>query len=319
MLTKRTELVIGNIVRRVLHLIRTEATEDRNDANPSETPSEGMVTPVEGTAPALTITTSERPAVVRAGTSTVTLPRSLSHLLSETTISDQEGVASPFGTSGASTPQHQKASSGKLNELRAEIINGIQEIIEEIDSETEQIGLQADVQIRPNDNVFLFKPGPAMQRFILRMAHKRKFMVWIYLNKKPENRDEVPYTQFRNKLKKSGCSVCIACGTGPGSYMSTMHRVFLEASAITGSGAAVTDVSGPVIALAAREFNVPLFILAGIYKFSPQIPFSDHDVIEYGPPSPSFHAAALQGCIVGLRPETALIRASYVHQYISNM
>lgn len=320
MLAKRNEIVIGNIVRRVLGLIRTEAAENRNE-NPSETPSEGMMTPVETTGPALSLATPERP-MMRPGTSTVTLPRSLSHLLSATTLSDQEGLASPFGTSGASTPQNQKnASSGKLNELRAEIVGGIQEIIEEIDQEADQIGLQADVQVRPGDNILLHKPAAAAQRFVLRLAQRRKFTVWI-LESTPASRssqDEVPYAALRSKLRKAGCSTYIVCGNGPGAIMSRINRVFLEASAITGSGAAVTDAEGAAIALAAHEANVPLFVLAGIYKFGPQISFKDWEVIERGVPPPSFHHSEFQGCGTGLVPTTQLIRPKYIEQYISNM
>lgn len=321
MLAKRNELVIGNIVRRVLGLIRDEASENRNDQNPSETPSEGVMTPVESAAPALSLSTPERPAA-RPGTSTLAIPRSLSHLLSATTLPDQEGQASPFGTSGASTPlQRGGASSGRLNELRAEIVNGIQEIIEEIDQEADQIGLQADVQVCSGDNVLLHKPEAAAQRFILRLAQRRKFTVWI-LETEPRpkaEQDEVPYATFRNKLKKAGCAAHVLCGNGPSVIMSRINRVFLEASAITGSGAAVTAMAGPTIAEAAKEENVPVFILAGIYKFGPQVPFKDHEVIEVEAMPGQFWRSEFHGCGLGPSPTTQLIRAKYIDQYISNM
>ena len=318
MLAKRNELVIGNIVRRVLGLIRSEAIENRNEQNPaSETPSEGMMTPVDNTGPPLTLSTPERPAI-RPGPSTMTLPRSLSHLLSATTVSDQEGLASPFGTSGASTPlQKGGASSGRLNELRAEVVNGIQEIIDEIQSEADQIGLQADVQVRPGDHILLSKPGAAAQKFVLRLAQRRKFTVWI-LQMDSAGEEETPYANFRNKLKKAGCTVTVL-SNAPMAIMSRISRVFIEANAITGSGAAVTDAGGPLIAGAAEHFKVPVFVLAGIYKFGPQIPTSEAEVVEWAAPPKRAQHPDLHGCKIGLVPTTALIRPKYIEQYISNM
>ncbi|KAK7221179.1 hypothetical protein V2G26_009182 [Clonostachys chloroleuca] len=88
-----TELVIGNIVRRVLGLIRDEAAEDRNEPQ-SEDPSDGHATPTDAV-PNSTVAKQDsaggylnnspgpqsRPGLI-VSQSSVNIPKSLFHLLS---------------------------------------------------------------------------------------------------------------------------------------------------------------------------------------------------------------------------------------------
>ena len=343
------ELVIGNIVRRVLGLIRDEAAEDRTEPQ-SDALSEGQTTPSEGAGPEASPSQTglshylppaatsgsvsgietlkptkppTRPSPV-AAPSAVTIPRSLSHLLSASTSADSDGGASPFGTSGASTPlQKGGASSNQVHALKSEVIDGIEEIMDEISQVDDQIGTLAEVQIRPGDYVLVHQPSHTVERFILRAAARRKFTVLIANRPTPrvQQSEDDPHTSFRKKLKAQGVTVIsVSCG-GVMAYMSRVDKVIMGASAIVTGGGIVSDAGASAIARAAKEHGRAVIVLAGIYKLSPENPFREMTVIEWA--NPGMYVSFADGPLVnGVTVKTALtefVHGRLIDTYITNL
>lgn len=314
MLAKTPELVVGNIVQRVLGLIRTEYATMMKDASSTDTPTETR----PSNPPRL------RPITTDPSALGASIPGNQSHLLSESTLPYQARLQPLSHASGTSTPEQRSLSQGQLNDLRAEILDGIQEIIQEIESEGYQISRQADSQIRQGDIVVCSYPTNTLREFLKGQARKMtgaaKFTVRI-LNDGgvgyESGADAAQTKLMKQKLEALGIVVQIINGA-PGAWMSGANFVILEANAITCSGAAVTHAAGPTIACAALEANVPVFVLAGIYKFSPDVPLNYHQVMEMGS-NPGFSDATFDGCGVGLVAATQVIRPRYITKYISNM
>ncbi|GAB0138358.1 hypothetical protein EsDP_00006593 [Epichloe bromicola] len=335
------ELVIGNIVRRILALIRDEAVEDRNEAS-SETPSEAPMTPPHTADPTSLLQSPpssyakqdsaggylSNPAVPppRLGPmpsySSVNVPKSLFHLLSISPPSVGDGSSSPHRNSGTSTPTritHQ--TNSQVHALRSEVIDGIEEIKDEISQVDDQIAALAEVQIRPGDHIVLHQPSPTVERFVLRAAAKRKFTVLIATEAPRKQTGEMQYANFRKKLTTSGITVVNVMNSGLMAYMSQVSKVILGARTIVANGGAVTDAGAAAIARAAKEQGIAVVVLAGVYKLSPVNPFDEDSLIEWGDSSSfvSFADGSMVNNVEIRSAVTELVPAEFIDTYVTNL
>lgn len=336
--------MIGNIVRRVLGLIRDEAAEDRNESG--ETPSEGQVTPTSAAAPSSTLAHHWPPPTVakqdsagdyitnnasppsRPGPltshSTVNVPKSLFHLLSASPPTDGDAYmhGSPFGTSGASTPLQQKnTSSSQVHALRSEVIDGIEEIKDEISQVDDQIATLAEVQIHPGDFILVHQPSPTVERFILRAALRRKFTVLIVTEPPRKSSEQVQHASFRKKLSSAKITVINIMNGGFMAYMSRVNKVILGAKAIVANGGVLSDSGAVAIARAAKAQGNPVIVLGGIYKLSPENPFGEESVIEWADPSAfvNFDDGTLVSNVDVLTASTEIVPPHLVDTYVTNL
>ncbi len=331
------ELAIGNIVRRVLGLIRDEAAEDRNDVA-SETQSDAPAPPPATPASPATISRQDsggefiasgvstprtRPTLGTAH-STVGLPKTLFHLLSAEPDTEGESIGgSPFRGSGTSTPTTVKWNYSQIHALRSEVIDGIEEIKDEISQVDDQIAALADVQIHPGDHVLIHRPSSTVERFVLRAAQKRKFTVFIATEAptKPDTDGEVPHAAFRKKLAASGITVINIMNSGLTAYMSRVDKVILGAKAIVANGGVVAVAGSAAIARAAKEHGNAVMVLGGVYKLSPENPFADDSLIEWGSSSSfvNFSDGAMVNNVDIRSALTEMVPAKFIDTYITNL
>ncbi|KAG5933638.1 hypothetical protein E4U53_000926 [Claviceps sorghi] len=334
------ELVIGNIVRRVLALIRDEAVEDRNEAS-SESPSEAPVTPPHRADPRGVlqsppstykkqdssggfpdpVVAPSRPGPMHSYSS-VNVPKSLFHILSVSPSSLGDGSCSPHRNSGTSTPTriaHQ--TNSQIHALRSEVIDGIEEIKDEISQVDDQIATLAEVQIRPGDHIVVHQPSSTVERFILRAAAKRKFTVLIVTEATRKQDGGVPFANFRKKLTALGITVINVMNSGLMAYMSQVSKVILGARTIVANGGAVTDAGAASIARAAQKQGAAVVVLAGVYKLSPVNPFDEDSVIEWGDSSSfvSFADGTMVNSVEIRSAVTELVPAQLIDTYITNL
>ncbi|RMZ85934.1 hypothetical protein DV737_g254, partial [Chaetothyriales sp. CBS 132003] len=221
------ELAIGNIVRRVLGLIRDESGESRDPHSPSHSPSlaASAGAPVNGTAPT--------PLSARPVTSI---------------------------------------------DLRAEILAGITEIIDELDQSDEQIANYALDLISPHEVVFTHGASPVVQRFLLKAASKRKFTV-IQAEAYPNQHRR---THALKPLIAAGISLILVPDSAIFGLMSRVSKVVLAAHSVLSNGAFVGAAGAGPIAKAAHCHRVPVLVLAATYTLSPQYPVRQGEAfVEY--------------------------------------
>ncbi|KAK1247459.1 hypothetical protein MKX07_002368 [Trichoderma sp. CBMAI-0711] len=323
------ELVIGNIVRRVLGLIRDEASEDRGDAgdeSASDAPTPTDIVPPAATSQQWTTrrldsansaAPAARPPIV-SSYSSINPPKSLFHLLSTSPPAD--GDVSPFRNSGASTPTW-RGNSSQIHALRSEVIDGIEEIKDEISQVDDQIAASAEVQIHPGDLVLVHQPSTTVERFILRAAQKRKFTVLIAVAPPRRHSAEGQHATFRKKLSAAGITVVNVMNGGLMAYMSRVNKVIIGARAIVATGGVVADAGAAAIARAAKEQGTAVVVLSGVYKLSPESPFDESSLIEWGDSS-TFVSFADGPLVSGAEIRTALtelIQPELVDTYITNL
>ncbi|RMD42495.1 hypothetical protein DV735_g2585, partial [Chaetothyriales sp. CBS 134920] len=274
------ELAIGNIVRRVLGLIRDESGDSRDPRSlaGSATP------PVNGT------------PSTQASTRPVT---SMYSILSHPTMPASH-PSSPL-SSGTQTP-NQAASS----DLRAEILAGIGEIIDELDQSDEQIANYALELISPQEVVLTHGASPVVQRFLLKAAAKRKFTVIqaeAYPNQHRRTHAQVTGNSelsadgddeasssaaglgidaFQKPLIALGINLILVPDSAIFALMSRVSKVVLAAHSVLSNGAFVATAGAAPIAKAAHYHRIPVLVLAATYTLSPQYPFQKGEaLVEY--------------------------------------
>ncbi|KAK3377723.1 hypothetical protein B0H63DRAFT_223237 [Podospora didyma] len=256
------EPVIGNIVRRVLGLIRDEATEDRNADEMSESVEDIQALSVPASPPP----PRPHPGLIRTQTAggSVVVSKSMFNLLSVADTADL-----PTTTS---TPMSQ-AQPASVSTLRSEVIDGIEEIMDEISQADDQIATFADIQISPGDYVLVYQPTRTVEKFLVKAASKRRFTVFIAGIEPPHNgAAEAPYSALRKKLNAAGVHTICLASNGLMAYIPRINKVVINAKAVYQNGGLLVDSGSSIAALAAHAFSKPVIVLGGVFKFCPEDP-----------------------------------------------
>ncbi|KIW16663.1 hypothetical protein PV08_03851 [Exophiala spinifera] len=309
------ELSVGNIVRRVLGIIREEDEDDAAAAGGDGGSGESDAgldppTPIER-APLSQFTanassnpsaspqrTVSRPPLLSSHTGAPGGARpvtSMFSIISHPTMR-AAGVESPLQGSGTLTPR--MSVSGSLSNLRQEVIKGIKEIIDEISGSDDEIASAALEQVHPHETIFTYSSSVTVQRFLLRAASKRKFTV-IHAEAYPnsyhkthalltggqdgsEDDDMLPNESFSKPLTAAGISVIMIPDSAIFAIMSRATKVILDTHAVLANGSIVAAAGSRAVIKAARFHRVPVVVLAATHKLSPTYPYDPHSLIEYG-------------------------------------
>ena len=337
-LAQRKEVAIGNIVRRVLGVIREEAEEDREGETsaygdpgtdsrpqlPRDHDSRALQPPIlfsrtlassplrgggaDQTSEIGTGEESQQPPLLtsHAVGNNVLTATSMFSLLSQ----PKSRAASPAATPGSQFPgSHPKLSNQALadrnaaKDLRAEVVEGIQEILEEVNQADDQIAGYAPEYIHSNEIILTHASSVTVQKFLLKAAGKRKFTV-IHAEGYPNNHeathstvigkvngepdDELVTELFQKSLAEAGITVILIPDSAVFAMMSRVNKVILDTHAVLANGSLVSAAGARAITKAASLHRTPVVVLSGIYKLSPVYPFDIDVLMEDGDPSNIF-------------------------------
>ncbi|KFY31041.1 hypothetical protein V493_01453 [Pseudogymnoascus sp. VKM F-4281 (FW-2241)] len=315
------EMVVGNIVRRVLGLIRDEILEDRNEDVSSDA---GSVTPNRmHAAPALThqrpstadsasarspFDQHARPSLMTSHTSYAVVSgvpavQSMFSLLSATPSEDPTppGVPSP-SDKGIDAAALSRRITTSTRDLKSEICDGINEIIDELLQSDERIAGYAHEHIHSNEIILTHTSSQTVHQFLLKAAAKRKFTVIVaesypndheqthsaamgVLTPHDDEEDELGLEQFQKSLTAAGLTVVLITDSSVFAIMSRVNKVILATHAVIANGGLVAASGARIIAKAAHKHRTPVIVVSGVYKLSPQYPYEFESLIEYGDPS----------------------------------
>ncbi|KAI0514577.1 initiation factor 2 subunit family protein [Xylaria bambusicola] len=313
------ELATGNIVRRVLGLIRDEASEDRNDAT-TDSPrpaSPPLPVPSQASSPQKPV---RPPPLATIGSFART--QSMFNLLSDPNVFPSTGsnASTPGQVSGASTPILNPQATN-VSALRSEVIDGIQEIMDEIKMVDEQVQTYADIFIHTGDYILVYQPSRTVQKFLARAASKRKFTVFLVVDPSLATDADNQYASLLKSMASSGSNVITILNAGLMAYMSRVDKVILGARAITAQGGVVVDAGAAAIARAARERRRSVIVLGGVYKLSPECKLLPESQIEWGDPSKyvSFADGSLVSHVKVKSAVSEFLPADHVDTYITNL
>ena len=294
------ELTIGNITRRVLGVIREESEEDRDgEANEHRNGAPDSWSQKAGTTnlqPSSTPTSSNGTVPAPIVTSMFSL---LSHPISNA-ISDSATPSSRSLEGRSISSTQAAANSEAVKDFKAEVIEGIQEILDEVSQADDQIAGYSLDHIHSNEIILTHSSSMTTQRFLLKASGKRKFTVIhaeAYPNDheathtavigrgKTEPGDHVGPELFTKTLTAAGITVIVIPDNAVFALMSRVNKVLLSAHAVLANGDFVAGAGSKAIAQAARLHRTHVVVLSAVYQLSPVYPFDPEALMEDGDPS----------------------------------
>ena len=353
------ELAVGNVVRRILGVIRDEAEENRDGDNAehgdittesrpeflgNNDPLLAQKSGVDSNSEEPRDAFKSQPAVLTlqpsdtnindlpAGTlmfSLLSRPNSKS-----VSLMDTPGTESLGRFSTARTPKLSTLNAAK--DVIAEVKDGIDEIIDELNQADDQIASYASEHIHSNEIILTHTSSITVQKFLLKAAAKRKFTV-IHAESFPNDHDSVHHVatrgatsragnesgleRFQKSLTAAGVTVILVPDSAIFALMSRVNKVILGTHAILANGGLIAAAGARAIAVAAKTYRTPVVVLSGVYKLSPIYPFDLDSLIEYGDASKilEFRQGDMIAKIGVENPLYDFVSADLVDLYITNL
>lgn len=295
------EMAVGNIVRRILGIVREVAEDDveGGDAEAGERQSAfGAQVPPQtaSTAPAPPSAADSSEPLQRPG-----MPSQAGSLFG---IFQQPGLSSPVatpplgGSSGTTTPRiNKKDTQAEKLDIKAEVIDGIKELLDELEVVDAQIAESALDHIHSNEIILTHTSSQTVQKFLVAAAKKRKFTVFhaeaypndhlathaTIVNGGGSNDDDAGSERWK-ALTSLGIKVILIPDSAVFALMSRINKVILAPHTVLANGSLIAAAGASVIAQAANEHHVPVVVLSGVYKLSPVYPFDSAELLEQGDP-----------------------------------
>lgn len=335
------EMAVGNIVRRVLGLVREVAEDDTTDADTTVTSDAGAAQPQhqaphdslkrpsllssmstfsplrhgatqpvdtslhQSESSADSTDLSRRPPLLTSHTSYAApgapMVTSLFGLFSRpdtpSPTATPPGYMTPNGKSMLSAQNLASLGGALGKDIKAEVLEGIREILDELDQVDEQIAAYALDHIHSNEIILTTTSSMTVQRFLLTAAKKRRFTV-VHAEAYPNEHDDTHATVLHGRKKDgdedvdsderfkpltaAGITVVLIPDSAVFAIMSRVNKVILATHAVLANGGLVAAAGARVVAQAAKMHKTPVVVLSGVYKLSPVYPFDVEELIEYG-------------------------------------
>ncbi|KAK9154697.1 hypothetical protein Sjap_002177 [Stephania japonica] len=275
------ELAVGNVVRRVLHIIREEdlslATTAIGglglyDVSDDEDYVEQDDQPVLSAA-----------AVAAAARSTLRAP-SLHTLLEGTPDSAAAPHASSSGGDSEGKSKCELASAerefsdlfshaaadrnSRTRKLKHSVIEAVNELIQDIDSCHDQIAEQAVEHIHQNEVILTLGRSRTVMNFLCAAKDKqRSFRVFV-----AEGAPRYQGHILAKELVARGIQTTVITDSAVFAMISRVNMVIVGAHAIMANGGVIAPVGLNMVALAAQRHAVPFVVVGGSHKLCPLYP-----------------------------------------------
>ncbi|KAL9257216.1 Translation initiation factor eIF2B subunit beta-like protein [Drosera capensis] len=279
------ELAVGNIVRRVLHIIREEelslATASIGGLNLAAL-SDDEADDETGDHPVLSAA-----AVAAASRSTLRAP-SLQTLLDGVPEATATHHASSSG--GDSDGKSKSADkNSRSRKLKHDVIEAVNELIQDIATCHEQIAEQAVEHIHQNEVILTFGRSRTVMEFLCAAKEKkRSFRVFVAEGAPSMESDMLLEFCLRGMLSamryqghilakelvSRGLQTTVITDSAVFAMISRVNMVIVGAHAVMANGGIIAPVGLNMVALAAQRHAVPFVVLAGSHKLCPLYPHS---------------------------------------------
>jgi len=284
-----SELVVGNIVRRILFIVREEyatlSQGNKEDGPHHDEEEQGGQSMLLRTVP------------------------SLANMLAQ-----DLGKAAGSELSGATDSWTETVPSN----FKQTVCLQIKELVDEIESIKEQIADQAMEHIHANEVILTCGMSKTVEYFLREVASRgRKFEVVV-----SENAPDLEGHSMALRLAKAGISTTVITDAAIFAIMARVNKVIVGCSAVLANGGVMSTTGMHTVALAARHHSVPFVVCTGMYKLSPVFPHDQYSFNELKSPAQvvtvgSEDAAAGREVRV-LNPSSDYIPPELVSLFITN-
>nr|XP_024358673.1 translation initiation factor eIF-2B subunit beta-like isoform X3 [Physcomitrium patens]XP_024358674.1 translation initiation factor eIF-2B subunit beta-like isoform X3 [Physcomitrium patens] len=281
------ELAVGNMVRRVLHIIREEDVSLTSSAIPGVS--------VESDDDESDSKSSYSAAAIAAANRSALRAPSLHNLLE----SIPDPVKTPEAPAASVGDSDSKSRSGDRNsvswKLKHNVIEGITELLQDLDDYHTHVAEQALEHIHQNEVILTLGRSRSLLKFLLEAKKKRSFQVVV-----AEGAPRYQGHTLAKELAEKGLQTTVITDSAVFAMISRVNMVIIGAHAVMANGGVLAPVGMHMVALAARRHAVPFVVLAGVHKLCPQYPHKPYtllndmkspaEVVEFGELSECFAA-----------------------------
>ncbi|KAH8522797.1 hypothetical protein Peur_041281 [Populus x canadensis] len=260
------ELAVGNIVRRVLHIIREEdlslttaAIAGLNLSAASDGDDDDDVERDEHTVLSA--------AVVAAAARSSLRPPSLQTLLED--MPESAAIPRTSSSGGDSEGKSKSADkSSRTRKLKHDVIEAVNELIQDITTCHEQIAEQAIEHIHQNEVILTLGSSKTVLEFLYAAKEKkRSFRVFV-----AEGAPRYQGHLLAKELVARGLQTTLITDSAVFAIISRVNMVIVGAHAVMANGGVIAPVGLNMVALAAQKHAVPFVVLAGSHKLCPLYP-----------------------------------------------
>ncbi|KAI3968152.1 hypothetical protein MKX01_018455 [Papaver californicum] len=258
------ELAVGNILRRVLHIIREEdlslattavgglgLSADSDDDDDAERDDRTLLSAT---------------AVAAASRSTLRAP-ALHTLLED--IPDSAAAPHTPSSGGESEGKSKSADkSVRSRKLKHDVIEAINELLEDIDTCHEQIAEQAVEHIHQNEVILTLGRSRTVMEFLCAAKEKKRSFRVFVAEGAPRYQGHV----LAKELVARGLQTTVITDSAVFAMISRVNMVIVGAHAIMANGGVIAPVGLNMVALAAERHAVPFVVVAGSHKLCPLYP-----------------------------------------------
>lgn len=234
------------------------------------------------------------------------------------------------------TPLHSGPSDPKEKiDIKAEVIDGIKELLDELEVVDSQIAESALDHIHSNETILTHTSSQTVRKFLTTAARKRKFTVVhaeafpndhlathaTILNGSKKSDDDDGLDERWKPLTQMGITVILIPDTAVFALMSRINKVILAPHTVLANGSLLAAAGASTIALAAQAHKVPVVVLSGVYKLSPVYPFDTQELIEYGDPGKvvGYQEGEFMEKVDVVNPVFDWVDADFVDLYVTNL
>lgn len=295
---KPVELAIGNIVRRVLHMIREEQQQEQLGHSEGGIAAKDAADKQAG--PGLLSQAfrggSSRAAFGRAISLSNLLDAPAEHTglfgsLGSSTLGGSSSSLSKRPTgSGDSTPTAAAAGAaggpfdegeGRKQQRKKQppqwgsknnVIELLNELIDELDGIEQQIAQQAVEHIHANEVILTYGMSDTTLLFLREASRKREFQVVV-----AEAAPGYDGHAMASQLSQAKVQTTLIADSAVFAMMARVNKVLVGAHAVLANGGVIAPAGVHMVALAAKRHSVPFVVLVGLHKLSPLFPH-DPDV-----------------------------------------
>ena len=264
------ELCIGNIVRRILHMVREEFRDMDTDEQQDEDEDSRPATPIDS---------------------------SMYNLLA-----DISNIQINYDV--------EKYS------LKAVVIQGINVIIDELETLNNNIAAQSLEHIHSNEIIMTLGYSKCVLEFLLAVGKKRKFQVVV-----AETSPTFFGQRMALELSQGGIETTLITDSAVFALMARVNKVILGCHVVTADGGLLAIGGTRLMATAAKHYSTPVVVITGMYKLSPIYPY-DHNVLNtFTDPSPllPFSENVLSSKIDVINPMFDCVSPDLIDLFITNL
>ena len=151
--------------------------------------------------------------------------------------------------------------------LRQAVIDGINELAEELDNLYTPIAKQAEHHIHANEVILTMGDSKTVNEFLKAAAKRRRFEVIV-----AETAPSYSGHSAAKVLAEAGISTTVITDSAVFAMMSRVNKVIIPTHAVMANGGLIGLAGTHAVAIAAKHHSVPMVVITGLYKLCPLYP-----------------------------------------------